>query len=410
MSTLAPEVSQSPTRAADAAQPAAAGLPPFGVNEMRLDWRQWLAVFAIVVTCAVALPRLWKKVEPYPTGGDYRIPYALSTDYWLYERRLGQLTDPHQVPVLGDSVVWGEYVRPDGTLSHFLNANVPTGAPAGGVRFVNCGVNGMFPLALEGLLRDYGAALHDRKVILQCNLLWMSSPRADLSDDKEQTFNHARLVPQFSVCIPCYRADAHERISAVLERHVGYFAWTNHLQDAYYDQRSLPQWTLEEDPRHPRHYPNAYRNPAAPLAKGIPVEPENDPDRGPASRRHKPWNVGGAEPVEFEWVDLDKSLQWQAFQRLVQLLKERGNDVLVVLGPFNEHMVAESQRPQYRATRDRAAAWLRQSGVTLVVPEVLPSEMYADASHPLTQGYALLAQRIAGEEAFRRWVAQAGGR
>ena len=34
----------------------------------------------------------------------------------------------------------------------------------------------------------------------------------------------------------------------MLERHVGYFAWANHLQDAYYDQRSLPQWTLKEDP------------------------------------------------------------------------------------------------------------------------------------------------------------------
>ena len=26
------------------------------------------------------------------------------------------------------------------------------------MRFVNCGVNGLFPLALEGLVRDYGGA------------------------------------------------------------------------------------------------------------------------------------------------------------------------------------------------------------------------------------------------------------
>ena len=50
--------------------------------------------------------------------------------------------------VLGDSVVWGEYVLPDGTWSHFLDREA-------GVtnRFVNVGVNGLFPLALEGLVR-----------------------------------------------------------------------------------------------------------------------------------------------------------------------------------------------------------------------------------------------------------------
>src|SRR5947209_1671428 len=81
--------------------------------------------------------------------------------------------------LLGDSVVWGEYVRPNGTLAHFLSQR--SGRPG---RFVNGGVNGLFPLALEGLVRHYGRALHDRKVIVHCNVLWMSSPKADLSTDK----------------------------------------------------------------------------------------------------------------------------------------------------------------------------------------------------------------------------------
>src|SRR5215469_9574823 len=94
---------------------------PFGVNEMRLSARQWLAVAAIVLTFTALAPRAWRRFERFDTGPDYRIPYALSSDYWLYARRLRQVTNPREVVLLGDSVVWGEYVLPDGTLSHFLN-------------------------------------------------------------------------------------------------------------------------------------------------------------------------------------------------------------------------------------------------------------------------------------------------
>ena len=104
-------------------------------------------------------------------------------------------------------MIWGEYVRPDGTLSHFLSEQ--SGQPG---KFVNAGVNGLFPLAFEGLIRDYGEPLRHRKVILHCNVLWMSSPKADLHTEKEERFNHADLVPQFSPRIPCYKADLNRRL------------------------------------------------------------------------------------------------------------------------------------------------------------------------------------------------------
>ena len=63
-------------------------------------------------------PRLWKHFETFDTGSDYRIPYQLSKDYWLYQRWLTELSDPQQVAVIGDSVVWGEYcVAPRHALS-----------------------------------------------------------------------------------------------------------------------------------------------------------------------------------------------------------------------------------------------------------------------------------------------------
>ena len=170
------------------------------VNGMRLNARHWLSVAVIVTIVLIATPWAWKKVERFETGPDYRIPYQLSKDYLLYERALQRLPAV-DLPIIGDSVIWGEYVQPDGTLSHFLNkegaapGNLLSGSRA--ANFVNAGVNGMFPLALEGLVRYYGAPLRHRKVILHYNMLWMSSPKADLHTQKEERFNHADLVPQF---------------------------------------------------------------------------------------------------------------------------------------------------------------------------------------------------------------------
>src|SRR5438105_5625718 len=141
------------------------GIPdaPF-VNEVRLNARQWTEAFGILAIVMVLVPALWKRVEPLQTRPDYRIPYALSKDYWLYQRSLQQ-TGATNVVVLGDSVVWGEYVMRNGTLSHFLNEQ--SGPPA---KFVNAGLNGLFPLALEGLVRDYGGPLRSRKVIVHCHV------------------------------------------------------------------------------------------------------------------------------------------------------------------------------------------------------------------------------------------------
>jgi len=391
---------ESPSIKPDAAQPAAADSEaPFGANEVRLNGRQWLAAFVIVLLVALLTPRLWERIERYDTGPDYRIPYELSNDYWLYGRRLSQVSDPNQVVVLGDSVIWGEYVLPDGTLSHSLNQE--SGATD---RYINGGVNGSFPLALEGLITYYGQGLRHRKVILQCNVLWMTSPKADLSTEKEEPFNHSRLVPQFFPRIPCYKADANERLSAIVERRVRFLSWVSHLQSAYFGQKSILKWTLEDDGGTPPRYPNLWKNPMGQITLTVPSVPQDDPQRGPKSPRHKPWSENGQGTTQFEWVGLDSSLQWQAFQRSIARLRGRDNNVLVVVGPFNEHMMAEENRPAYRRIRDGIAACLTENQIPHVVPETLPSALYADASHPLTEGYAMLAKRISAEPTFQNWL------
>jgi hypothetical protein len=377
---------------------AEARKPIFGATEMRLNARQWLVVGIMVLIVVTGLPRLWKSIERFPTGPDYRIPYALSSDYWLYQRRLEGIPDS-SIPVLGDSVVWGEYVLHDGTLTHFLNQL--SGHPD---QFLNCGVNGLFPLSLEGLVASYTGPLSHRKVIVHCNVLWMSSPKADLSTDKEESFNHSTLVPQFFPSIPCYKADATTRLGAIANRRFALMGWVNHLDTVYFDQRSIPRWTLEQDSSEPPQSPNAWRNPLSRITLRVPGEPATDPQRGPASPRHKPWTSGGTAPTHFEWVGLDKSLQWQAFQRTVKMLRSRDDNVFVVIGPFNEHMIAPDQIAAFRQMRDGIEQWLTSNRVSFAAPATLPSDLYADDSHPLTDGYALMAKELWMDPAFQAWL------
>jgi hypothetical protein len=247
---------------------------------------------------------------------------------------------------------------------------------------------------MEGLIGHYAHALRNRKVIVHCNLLWMTSPKADLSINREEPFNHSRLVPQFRPRIPCYKADANERLSVLIEEHAPFSSWVGHLQNSYYDQRSIPMWTLEDDGNDPPSYPNAWRNPLGPVTLVVPGEPEHDPQRGPDSPRHVPWNSSGGERASFDWVSLDASLQWHAFQRVIGLLRARGN----------EHMIAQEQVSQYVALRQGVGSWLAQNGVAHLVPQVLPRELYADASHPLTEGYLEFARHAVKDPVFLRWL------
>ncbi len=374
------------------------------VNAVRLSAKQWVALMGVLAVVLWATPWLWKRVERFETGADYRIPYALSKDYWLYKRRLERLS-PASIAVIGDSVMWGEYVRRDGTLSHFLNEAVWKGRSGESGKFVNAAVDGLFPLALEGLIRDYGRALRHRKVMLHCNVLWMSSPKADLQTEKEERFNHAELVPQFWPRIPCYKADLNHRLAAVIERHFTFSQWANHLQVAYFGQKNILTWTLEEEGSSPPRYPNADKNPLSQITLKVPSGSVEDAERGVGSARHKAWSSAGQGLTRFEWVDLDQSLQWAAFQRLVKLLESRDNEVLVVVGPFNEDIMFEENRAAFRKLRDGVVGWLGKRGVQHVVPQKLPSGLYADGSHPLTEGYKLLAEELGEDAAFGKWLA-----
>ena len=185
--------------------------------------------------------------------------------------------------------------------------------------------------------------------------------------------------------MPRYKAEISARLGVFVEEHFPLNQWTNHLQQAYYDQTDIPAWTVA----HP------YEDPLKPLARGLP--PLDDRPR----YEQLPWNKTGKTPVDFEWIDLETSLQWHAFQRCADILHQRGNRVFVLVGPLNEHMLTKASLYRYQKVKNTIKASLEANEIPHVVPAALPSEQYGDMSHPLAVGYAELARQLKDEPFFR---------
>jgi hypothetical protein len=378
-------------------------------NGIQLTGRQWLGVGLFALLMFLFVPSLWKQVEKFDPEPDYRIPHELSNDYWLYDRYTQLATARYDTLLVGDSVIWGEYVTQQQTLSHFLNKL------AGEERFANLGLDGAHPVALAGLVEHYASGVTGKKVLLNWNPLWVSSPEADLQDPERPNPNHPRLWPQFVPSIPSYDEKISPRIGIVVEQHVPFSAWNNHLQQAYYQQKDIPSWTLE----HP------YDNPVKPLTQGLPPTddrlrhlplPWNDADpSGFARELLFPTGFGDSTMLlarhsvrmvqyllraernkrDFPWVDLNTSLQWRFFRRTFEVLKQRDNRVFVLVGPFNEYMLLSKNNLQaYHKVKSTVEAWLRENGVPYLAMQLLPSNEYADASHPLSMGYERLARQL----------------
>ena len=351
----------------------------FSSNGIRLSAYEWMFVGIVVLIVICFGPGLWGRIEKFDPEPDYRIPYQLSYDYWFYEyysRRAGGQND---ILVIGDSVIWGHYVPEDQTLSAQLNKIAGTG------KFVNLGVDGIHPAALFGLLKYYGNGITNDRVILHFNPLWLSSEKHDLQTEKEYRFNHPRLVPQFSPEIACYRASFAKRISTVIERRISFLNWISHLKIMYFESMDLTTWTLE----HP------YENPFGVLTLKLPVSSNNKGNESVS------WIERRLTRQDFQWVNLDNSLQWRFFRQTVELLESRGNKVFVLVGPFNEHILTGGSDEVYGKIKSDIELWLRQKNIPYYIPQALPSELYADASHPLSKGYAMLANQLYENPSFK---------
>lgn len=362
---------------------------PFSSNGVRLSGRCWAAALIVILLLMQIVPSLWDRREQFRPGVDYRLPYTLSEDYYLYERYCQVRAVQEKVLLVGDSVVWGEYVRPNETLHHYLNE------VEGNEQFANMGVNGMHPVSLSGLMADYAGALKGRRILLHYNPLWMSSKRHDLQVTERFQFNHARLAPQFTMKIPCYHADWSQRLGISLTRRWHFYNWLHHLKLTYYGTVDMPGWLYE----HP------YENPFGPLGNALP-EPSD------AIRSEQvDWRGRGLSEHGFEWVVLEESLQWRQFRRTLETLRQSDNEVVVLVGPFNEHMLTAESLAAYEQIKNGIEAYLAEMKIPCINADPLPSEMYADASHPLPAGYEQLAKQILASNVMRQlgWIADETG-
>jgi len=263
----------------------------------------------------------------------------------------------------------------------------------------------VFPLALEGLLAHYGAPLHDRRVILHYNMLWMSSPKADPEREGRA------VVQPHKAGAAALRADTFLPAPTpprgwmrFVERSVGLLGWVNHLDTVYFDQRSIPRWTLEEDDSDLPRHPNAWRNPLSRITLRVPGEPAADPQRGRSSPRHRPWSATAPRPRTSSGSAWRSRCSGSRSGGRSRCCGRAATTCWSSSGPFNEWMIATDQRPAYRKLRAGIDAWLTASGVAHVVPEALPSALYADASHTADRRVRSACEAHRGRHGVPKWA------
>ncbi|MHC4243001.1 MAG: hypothetical protein ACYSU4_11400, partial [Planctomycetota bacterium] len=265
----------------------------FSSNCVRLSGYELIFVSIVASFLFCFGPGLWQRVEKFDPESDFRLPYELSSDYWLYSRYCRKAISKYETLVIGDSVVWGHYVSQNNTLSHYLNQMTHRD------QFANLGVDGIHPVALSGLLKYYGRDITGRKIVLHFNPLWMSHPKQDLQSAKEYSFNHPKLAPQFFPKIPCYRETYSGRFSAVTQRFVPFVNWASHLKITYFENMDIPTWTLE----HP------YENPASVITLELPKLAKDN------QSEYVSWIEKGTAQKDFPWVKLETSIQWKFFRK-----------------------------------------------------------------------------------------------
>lgn len=334
-------------------------------------------VSAAVIIMAIALPILFPLAGDQVFTSDYRLPYHLGEDYFLYKKYAGSVAAYNTIPVIGDSVIWGHYTSDSDTLTAHLNREQSR------MEFSNMGIDGIHPAVMYGLVENYCKSLRNKKIIVGINLLWMSSARHDLTGAKNSEINHSMLLPQFNEVIPAYSPSLEERLSSVIKRGMPVFLWGDHVRLTKFRGSSLYRWSMDNPMENPLVFLHTekkiYELPAA-----------MDPSKFPQQ--------------DAQWVTADKSLQWRYTLKTLRLLKKRGNRVLAVVTPFNRYMLTYESARQHELIVSEIRERLQRKGITVVIPETPPREEFADSSHPTGKGYGTIAKYLLQDKDFTAFI------
>ena len=87
--------------------------------------------------------------------------------------------------------------------------------------------------------------------------------------------------------------------------------------------------------------------------------------------------------------------------KVIETLQQRHCKVYVLVGPFNEHMLKKESLLVYNKMLKEAESQLQEKDIMYHRFSIVPSNYYADASHPLAEGYKMLAERLYVSESFQ---------
>lgn len=347
--------------------------PEFERAALELSLREWLLVALLVTLLLAVAPHIPFRGRAPVVERDYRIPYALSTRYDLYRRYTTLAAAQFPTLLLGDSVVWGQCARRHDTLAHHLNELVKQ------PRFANAGLDGMHPVALAELLEYHAPAISNTRVILQFDPLWLMQEGPSSPHTRDVLYNRPNLIPRLAAHFTGPFKEAASLSWSHVMKNSPLKDWGERLADTRVD---FLAWSLD----HP------YESPLQAISSALPPSEDSHP------QRLIPWDQIPSAMVVTRFDPLSDDLQWNAFLRIIALLQSRGNEILVLLGPMNEHMMAPQTLEPYLRLKTGMADQLRAKGVRFFAPSVLPSLHYADICHPLGAGYAELARELLQKE------------
>lgn len=347
--------------------------PEFERPALELSLREWLVVALLVTLLLAVAPHIPFRGRAPVVERDYRIPYALSNRYDLYRRYTTLAAGQFPTLVVGDSVVWGQCARRNDTLVHHLNELVKQ------PRFGNAGLDGMFPGALVELLEYHAPAISNTRVILHFDPLWLLQEGPGSLHKRTQLYNRPNLIPRLAAHFSGPFKEAASLSWSHLMKDSPLKDWGERLADTRVD---FLAWSLD----HP------YESPLQAISSALP------PSEDSHHLRMIPWDRTPASMIVTHFEPLDEDLQWQALLRIIALLRSRGNEVLVLIGPINEHMMSPRTLEAYLKIKAEMADLLRAKGIRCFVPSVLPSLDYADICHPLGSGYAEMARELLQKE------------
>ncbi len=70
---------------------------PFDCSHaLRLSAVDWVVVGVAMLVIVGLAPMAWERYERFKPGGDYRLPYEISSDYWLYGRHCREVCRPEK--------------------------------------------------------------------------------------------------------------------------------------------------------------------------------------------------------------------------------------------------------------------------------------------------------------------------